>query len=303
MAVRINTLINGVLCMGKIDGRIFSYETFFNDEQLNMPVGQIFQIAELSLVRGGEIPEHTQYCDEITYAVNGCAKVYSEGECYELCGGEMHYIKKGASHKIVASDEENFRYICIGFMPNKENKDITPFIEETKNKKNIFIKGDSNTRSLCELLIDETYSNDSHSHTMINLYATQILISVSRIIRGREKRIHSGKTNSGYAIYHTLRYIDREYINIKNVKSVSDALSYSEYYLSHLFKEKLGVSIKEYIIEKKLKNAALLLKTTEMSVGEIAEYLNFATHHTFSQAFKRYYKMSPSEYKRSDSKF
>lgn len=289
--------------MGKIDSRLYFFETFFGDEQLNMQVGKIFQIAELSLIRGGEIPEHTQFCDEITYAIKGNAKVYSDGKSFDFCGGEIHYIKKGSSHRIVAGDDENFRYICIGFVPNNENEDIFPFIKETENKKNIFLKGDSNTRTLCELLLDEIYLNDKESHTMIDLYVTQILISVARIIGGREKRVHAGKTASGYAIYHTLRYIDREYINIKNVKSVSDALSYSEYYLSHLFKEKLGVSIKEYIIEKKLKNAAVMLKTSELSVGEIAEHLNFSTHHTFSQAFKRYFKMSPSEYKKSDSKF
>ena len=290
--------------MNKIDGRLFFYETnFLGDNPLKLNIGEIYQIAELSLVRGGEIPEHNQFCDEITYAVSGKAKIYSGDECFDLAGGEIHYIKKGIKHRIVADDDENFRYICFGFEADAHNEDVLPFADEVKNKDHFVLKGDGNIRTSFEHLVDEIYTNDSQSNKMISLYMTQILISLCRLIRGRKDRVPANKTASGYAIYHTLRYIDREYINIKSVKSVARELSYSEYYLAHLFKEKVGVSIKEYIIEKKLKNAAILLKTTDLTIGEIAEYHNFATLHTFSQAFKRYFKVSPSEFKKSDSKF
>ena len=63
------------------------------------------------------------------------------------------------------------------------------------------------------------------------------------------------------------------------------------------------MSIKEYVIKKKLQAAAQMLKTTNLSIVELSEYLNFSSPHTFSQAFKKYYLMSPSEYKKTDSKF
>ena len=88
-------------------------------------------------------------------------------------------------------------------------------------------------------------------------------------------------------------------MNISDVKSIASALSYSEYYISHLFREKMGMSIKEYILKKKTSAGSELLKTTDMSIKDISEYLNFGSPHTFSQVFKRLTALSPTEYKRN----
>lgn len=289
--------------MNKIDSKLFSFETLFPMGQFQVPVGQIYQIGELSVVRGGEIPEHIQYCDEITYVIAGKAKVYSKDECFELTGGQIHYLKKGLYHKIIADMDENFRYICIGYLPDEKNCDIQDFLLATKDIEHLVVSDDGDIRVLSEMLINEMYIKDSQSDKMINYYITQILISLYRLIREKGERALVEKTNSGFTIYHMLRYIDREYLNIKSVKAISEKLSYNEYYLSHLFKEKIGMSIKEYIMEKKLKYAAVLLKSSDLSVEEITEHLNFASSHTFRQAFKRYFGVSPSGYKKSNSKF
>lgn len=41
---------------------------------LCLKAGTIYQIEELSLIRGGIMPEHTQFCEEITYVVSGKQK-------------------------------------------------------------------------------------------------------------------------------------------------------------------------------------------------------------------------------------
>ena len=135
---------------------------------------------------------------------------------------------------------------------------------------------------------------------MINMFIIQIFISMSRIIENRTCLLYkkNEKKTAQHTIYHLLRYIDREYMNISDVKSIASALSYSEYYISHLFREKMGMSIKEYILKKKTAAGTELLKTTDMSIKDISEYLNFGSPHTFSQVFKRLTALSPTEYKR-----
>ena len=290
----------------EFNSKLFSYEnSFFASGALKLPIGEIFQVSELSVIRGGEIAEHIQPCDEITYAISGKAKIYSDNDCTELSGGQIHFIKKGMCHKIEADINENFRYICIGFTANTDYADINEFISLT-SPMNYFIKNDDgNVRILSEMLINEFYQKDSQSNTMINLYLSQILISISRLLKNDTvKNSKISNSTSNFTVYHTLRYIDREYMYITSVKSIAEKLSYSEYYLSHLFKEKMGISIKQYILNKKLMLAAELLKTSNLSVGEISEYLSFATQHTFSQAFKRFFKLSPTEFKKAnDRKF
>lgn len=281
-------------------GKVFSYDHLLSDKKILLPAGELLQVSELSLIRNGEIAEHVQFCDEITYAISGSATFYSDDKAEVISGGQVHYIKRGPRHKILAGDDSNFRYICIGFNPDLSNETIEAF-SQMRMKTDGFIKNDDGSiRHLTELLLNEFYSEDEHRNTMINLYLSQILISISRIYKGNLSYIDKKSTSTaGYAVYNALRYIDREYIYITSVKNVAKELSYSEYYLSHIFSQKVGMSIKEYLIKKKLQAAAQMLKTTSLSISEISDYLNFNTQHTFRQAFKKVYSMSPNEYRKA----
>ena len=287
-----------------MDSRLFHCDKFFFKRRLKLPVADVFQISELSIVKGGEVEEHEQVCDEITYAISGKATFYSGDDSVQLSSGQIHYIKKGMKHKIVADEEKNFRYICIGFLPKKDYSDIASFVTEIENEDWMVIADDGNVRILSELLVNEIYSTDSDSNNMMNLYISQILIFLARLMKGMKNHKKVNKTTTNFTIYHVLRYIDKEYLTIESIKEVAERLSYSEYYLSHLFKDKLGMSMKDYILNKKLTEAAKLLETSGMTVTEVSEYLNFNNLHTFSQAFKRYFSVSPSEYKKEkDRKF
>ncbi len=283
----------------EFSSRVFLYDYLVSNNKIIIPAGELFQVSELSLIRGGEIAEHVQQCDEITYAVSGRAKFYSNDLAEQITGGQIHFIKKGMKHKIVADEDANFRYICIGFNSNLCCEDIKAFFK-MREQTGCFVKDDDGSiKRLTELLLNEFYMEDEQKNIMINLYLSQILISLARIYKGNINYIDKKSTStSNYAVYRALRYIDREYMYIKSVKSVAKELSYSEYYLSHIFSEKVGMSIKEYITKKKLQTAAQMLKTTNLSINEISDYFNFSTQHTFRQAFKKEYFMSPSEYRK-----
>ena len=44
----------------KITSKLFSYDQMFKQGQMQIPAGDILQIAELSVIRSGEIAEHIQ---------------------------------------------------------------------------------------------------------------------------------------------------------------------------------------------------------------------------------------------------
>ena len=279
--------------------KIYSFDAVLKRETITLPVGEVFQASELSIMRGSEIYEHVQECDEITYVISGKAKFYSDNVCHELRGGQIHFVKKGVRHKIIAENEENFRYICFGINPDFSHENIKD-VAEYFDTDSFMVADDGNVRIFSELLINEFYLKDHNSHIMINLYVSQIFIALARIIDNNGGRVRKNSykySRKQFTMYHLLRYIDREYINIKNIRDIADKLSYSEYYLTHLFKEKMGISIKEYLIRKKIMMACELLKTTDMSITGIAEYLNMGTAHTFSQSFKKVVSISPTEYK------
>ncbi len=93
------------------------------------------------------------------------------------------------------------------------------------------------------------------------------------------------------------------YINInykdENLK-ISDIASFSgvtQNHLCKLFKKETGKSTMENLIDIRLSKSALLLKNTEIPVGEIAYSVGFSDPKHFSQMFKRMYGTTPGEYR------
>lgn len=282
-----------------VTSKVFSYDRSFPRGQMVTPAAEIRQIAELSVIRGGEIREHIQNCDEITLAVSGKATVYSGENVYEMTAGQIHFIRTGEYHKIVADPAENFRYCCIGYLPGKD-AGIGAFLDAIKDKRDFLVEDQGDIRSILERLIEEFYIRDEESNAMIHYYFCQMLITLYRILCGKSKEKLSkiNTSTSNQAVYRALKYIDSEYLRIEKVAEVAQVLNYSEYYLSHVFREKMDMTMKEYILQKKLQMAATWLETSNMSITEISDQLHFAGLHSFGIAFKRYMGMSPSEYRR-----
>lgn len=99
-------------------------------------------------------------------------------------------------------------------------------------------------------------------------------------------------------------YIDKckDYIakNLRKDIRVSDiapAIGISRTYLTHKFSELEGMTIQQYILKERCEHAANLLKYSDYSIAIISEYFCFASQSHFGSSFKRFYGMTPKEYR------
>lgn len=79
--------------------------------------------------------------------------------------------------------------------------------------------------------------------------------------------------------------------------SVADAFQISNYTLSRMFKNQVGVGFTEYVNAKRLEYAKELLLTTSYSVREISVMVGFANDNYFSRIFKATIGMSPTAFR------
>ena len=281
---------------------LFSYNHDTNKIKLSLPEADIIQISEVSIMRGTEIESHHQLCDEITYAISGSATVYSNNTAYEVSSGQIHFIKKGVLHRIVANDNENFRFVCIGYHPKPKYPQLSHIFKELSEQDSFVVTDNGNVRILSEMLINESYMQGENSGIMINAYITQILTEMLRAFHGNS--VANGNkyenTNSSLVLYRTLRCIDHDFLEIKSIKELAKKLSYSEYYLAHMFKEKMGVTLKEYILKKKMDYACTMLSDDSITVREVSEKLGYSAAHSFSQAFTKSIGMTPTDYRKAN---
>ena len=95
-----------------------------------------------------------------------------------------------------------------------------------------------------------------------------------------------------------LTYLEINYRDSNlNQMQVADVFGISNYTLSRLFKNQVGVGFTEYLVAKRLDYAKELLLTTSYSVREIAIMAGFSSEAYFSRTFKLYEEVSPSAFR------
>ncbi len=105
--------------------------------------------------------------------------------------------------------------------------------------------------------------------------------------------------NSNYSpeITQALSYIKGNYSRKISLASVSEYVGLSSGYLCRIFKEETGVSINAYINNLRMTKAGELLRDQNSYIKEVAVSVGFEDQLYFSRLFKRYYGVTPSEYR------
>lgn len=70
-------------------------------------------------------------------------------------------------------------------------------------------------------------------------------------------------------------------------------------YFSHIFKQKMNISPKEYLQQYRMEQACALLVGTNDSVESIAKQVGYKNPFTFSKLFKKLSGESPTCYRRT----
>lgn len=91
-------------------------------------------------------------------------------------------------------------------------------------------------------------------------------------------------------------YIMKNYRKPIHVKELADLIQRSPNYTITLFKEATGQTPVKYLQQLRIAEARNLLRNTDMTVTEIADYLGFYDTSYFYRTFKKATSLSPSDY-------
>ncbi|RED64888.1 response regulator transcription factor [Cohnella lupini] len=69
-------------------------------------------------------------------------------------------------------------------------------------------------------------------------------------------------------------------------------------YLSRLFRKETGMVLTDYILQEKMRKAAELLTTTDRSISDIADGLNYGNFSYFARLFRKVHGVTPHDYRK-----
>ncbi|WP_409252845.1 helix-turn-helix domain-containing protein [Bacillus sp. SCS-153A] len=95
-----------------------------------------------------------------------------------------------------------------------------------------------------------------------------------------------------------LLYIEKHYTNPDlSLEKVAEAVGRSTSYYSHLLMKKRGMSFRQLLANKRIKEAKQLLHASELPIKQVAFKVGFRNPSYFTRLFKEVTSMSPREYR------
>lgn len=98
-------------------------------------------------------------------------------------------------------------------------------------------------------------------------------------------------------VRNCISYINDRITEKVSLDNISDYLGVNKSYLSSIFNKDMGISIVDYIHDKRISNARYLLKNTDFSISEIADYIGYFDTSYFIRIFKTITKVTPLKYR------
>jgi two-component system response regulator YesN len=153
-----------------------------------------------------------------------------------------------------------------------------------------------------QLDMDRILGSDFYINTKINQLASlealrEWLTDICLKIRGsvRRERTDTAKMLINKALdYLNIHYSDSEL----SVDILCNYLNVSATYFSVLFKRETGMSFVNYLTKVRMENALQLLNKTDEKSYNISTMVGYTEPNYFSYVFKKYYGVSPSNYRK-----
>lgn len=92
-------------------------------------------------------------------------------------------------------------------------------------------------------------------------------------------------------------YINEHLSEPLSSSKISEALNISKSYLCHIYKSETGETISDYIRQKKISEAKLLLQYSSLSLTAIWEQLGYCSQSHFTDIFHKKTDMTPSQFR------
>lgn len=252
-------------------------------------------------------PEHRHDYVEVVYMCAGQTSHIVNGKELTLREGEILFLSQSCTHEVLRAGE---RDVAVNFivLPEFFNTALVTIGEEQtplrqflvdclsgRNEGPGFLHFQTSdivpVRNLAEnliyiLLTDVPNKRKSSQMTMALLFL---------VLMGHTDTLETENQEEA-DIFRVLQYVEQHYAD-GSLADLAEKLHYDVSWLSREIKRKTGKNYTQLLQEKRLAQAAFLLKTTDRKVSDIATSVGYENISYFHRIFASAYGRSPKHYR------
>jgi AraC-like DNA-binding protein len=216
-----------------------------------------------------------------------------ETKTYSVKSGQGFLIFPGQITTYYADRNLPWEYVWIEFdgLRVKEALDLT---ELSVNSPVYHAQSQAIREQLMsEMLYIVHHAEESPFHLIGHLYLFLDYLTRS----AKSKRLVSSSKMSDYYIKEAINYIEQNFQNDITIEDIAAVSGINRSYFGKIFRNSVGRSPQEFLMNYRMVKATELLKLTSLSIADIGSAVGYENPLHFSRAFKTIYGISPREWR------
>jgi len=226
-------------------------------------------------------------CFSIHIVIGGCGYVTMANQTFRIEAGECFAIPPNTKFFLGTDDNNKWEYIWFKFSGNCAENYYKNLGFDIDNPTQKCKKFKCFVSKLDDILGRYEDGATIGYYKMVSLFYEFLDANINLI-----KRKNPNVTDR--AIEYVSSHCHEKDLTVEKICSV---LNVSHSHLSRIFKENKGVTLKKFIIQKRLESACRLLRESKLGIKEIANLVGFGDSVHFAKTFKNYMKTSPQNYR------
>jgi len=234
----------------------------------------------------------------IHYILEGKGKFYVGDRIYELGKDQGFLICPDIITYYQADYQDPWHYVWVGFNGLKAESYLKQASITVDNP--IFTYDCDNYIRNCfdEMIKAENVIKGREIRLTGFLY-----LFLSRLIEKNSNENFAGDGEDTKELYvkKAIEYIQRNYSRKLTINNMAKYIGLDRSYLGSLFKQYMGMSPQQYIMEFRIDKACELMENPILSIGDISRSVGYVDQLLFSKTFKKIKGICPRDYrKRND---
>lgn len=245
-------------------------------------------------------PVHRHSFFEVCYVMGGEGEYTEGGVDYPLRTGTHICSRPGIVHQIRTRDNLFLLYTSFELDESRSTREVAEAFRLLTEKGTVWVPhAEQSPTALLwrSLLLPEGTGRGSLSAVAAESSAYALLLSFPAQF-GYVGQRAAPQRGSTVIFQRAKHYIRDNLAGDLSLSEVAQYLNVSERHLSRLFSAGIGENFTRFVQQERIRQAALLLQSSPLTVQEIAESTGFSSVHYFSRVFNQEKQMPPARYRR-----
>ena len=249
-----------------------------------------------------QLHSHTFY--ELLYCRNTCGAEYLIGsERYRLMRGDLVFVPPGVSHRPLLPEHlpEPYKRYVVWMSPKfaEQFAEVFPDVTSDRRVKAGMLRtgGTQWDESLAELFrngVKEAEQKADGWEAAVIGNTITLLTRIMRAVKDRGAReLHAEKPG---LLDRIMALVEADFATDITLDKMAKELYVSSSTVSHLVKQKLGISFYRFVTQRRLIEAKKLIEK-DVPLEAVAVQVGFKDYSGFYRAFKQEYGISPRQYR------